>query len=90
MSLPKSYLIGYTNIDEEGLLSYLTDTQQLDFYDSYLEAKRNGLSSGEILCSFYAKLCYKSLVLGKNQNINRIRDIKDNIKGIVKPQKDDS
>lgn len=81
MIQPKTYLIGYTTINEEGLLEYLKDTNQEEFYSFYLEAKEKGLSSGEILCSFYAKLCYKSLVLGKNLNISKIRDIEDNIKG---------
>ena len=35
------------------------------------------------ICSFYAKLCYKSLSLGKNRNISRTRDIESNIKGII-------
>lgn len=79
--LPKTYLLGFTEVYENGLLSYLEDTNQKEFYEYYVEASQNGLSSGEILCSFYAKLCYKSLVLGKNLNISKIRDIQDNLKG---------
>ena len=39
-----------------------------------------GLTDAEILCSMFAKLCYKSLTLGHNENISRIRDIEDNLR----------
>ena len=35
------------------------------------------------ICSFYAKLCYKSLSLGKNRNISKTRDIESNVRGII-------
>jgi len=76
---PKTYLVGYTAIDVNGLSDYLKDTGQEDFLSVIGEAKKEGLSDGEILCSFYAKLCYASLVLGKNKNITKTRDIYDNI-----------
>ena len=46
---------------------------------SDLAARKDGLSDSEILCSVFAKLCYKSLTIGKNANISRVRDIKDNL-----------
>lgn len=80
---PKTYLIGYTSIDTDAIWDYVRDTGQIDFKNSYMAARNDGLSQGEILCSFYAKLCYKSLVLGTNDNISRIRDIKSNIEHTV-------
>lgn len=79
---PKVFLVGYTDIDEAGLMDYLHYTGQEGFLGSYQAAKEAGISAGEILCSIMAKLCYKSLVLGKNDNITRTRDIPDNIRGI--------
>lgn len=76
---PKVYLIGYTAVDPIGFYSYLGDTGNGDFADSVTAARKQGLSDGEILCSFYAKLCYKSLTLGQNANVTRIRDIPDNL-----------
>lgn len=76
---PKVYLIGYPMVDMEGVTSYLTDTGQADFLQTLHEAMTQGLSMGEVLCSFYAKLCYKSLVLGKNANVSRIRDVRANL-----------
>lgn len=78
---PKTYLIGYTQVDFDGLMSYLKDTDQEAFGDVFEEATKNGISSGQALCSFYAKLCYKSLVTGKNANITGVRDIESNITG---------
>jgi flavin-dependent thymidylate synthase len=80
---PKTYLIGYTNLNLDGLKNYLKDTDQEDFLETLYEAEREHISSGEILCSFYAKLCYKSLVVGKNKNISRTRDIEANIKSCM-------
>lgn len=77
---PKVYLVGYTSIDLEGMTSYLRETGNQQFIATMHEAKNQGLSDGEILCSFYAKLCYASLTLGHNDNITRIRDIPDNIR----------
>lgn len=76
---PKVDLIGKTVIDEEGLKNYLKRSNNEDFIKSWDKAKDQGLSDSEILCSFYAKLCYKALSLGKNTNITRTRDIWDNL-----------
>jgi thymidylate synthase (FAD) len=78
---PKVFLVGYSALDMGGLTDYLTYTKQLDFLDSVKAAKDAGISEAEIMCSMYAKLCYKSLTLGKNSNITRTRDIKANLEG---------
>ena len=77
----KVFLVGYTAMDWGGMNSYLKDTGNGDFLESIETARKEGLSDGEILCSFYAKLCYKSLTLGQNKNITRTRDIADNLRG---------
>ena len=76
---PKVFWLGYQEIRESELIRYLEHTKQTDFLQSYEKAREQGLSSAEILCSFYAKLCYKALILGKNKNVTRVRDIWDNI-----------
>lgn len=81
--LPKTYLIGFTSVNMDSLIEYLTDTDQLEFLEDIAEAKDQGLNDGEILCSFYAKACYKSLTDKKNKNISKTRSIKDNIAGIL-------
>lgn len=78
---PKVHLIGYTVIDMNGLFDYLTQSDNEDFFASISDARKEGLSDGEILCSFYGKLCYKSLTLGQNLNVTRTRDIPDNLRG---------
>jgi thymidylate synthase (FAD) len=83
---PKTYLVGYTNVDIAGLTRYLEDTNQSSFLEEIQQAKEGGLSDGEILCSFYAKLCYASLAVGKNKNISKVRAIKDNILGTIDSQ----
>lgn len=80
---PQVYLLGYPTINIEGLTAYLRDTDQLEFLTHVDEAREEGLSDGEILCSFYAKLCYASLKLGKNKNLSKIRAIRENILGTV-------
>lgn len=80
---PKVYLVGYTVMDDAGMREYLQDSGNDDFLQSIAAARGQGLSDGEILCSFYAKACYASLVLGKNKNVTRIRDIPDNLRGCL-------
>lgn len=79
---PKVFMVGYTGVDFDGLRDYLCYTGQEDFLDTFNAARRSGVSEGEVLCSFMAKLCYKSLVLGKNANISRVRDVRDNLKSV--------
>jgi len=78
---PTVYWIGETVMRRKELDRYLADSGNGDFLASVQEARKQGLSDSEILCSFYAKLCYASLTLGKNANVTRIRDIPDNLKG---------
>ncbi len=78
---PEVFLFGFTEAYEPGIKAYLQKTKQTDFWQQWEEARAVGISSGEALCSLYAKLCYKSLVLGKNNNVKKIRDIGGNLKG---------
>lgn len=76
---PKVFLVGATEVREEALREYLDYTGQTDFWPVYQQARDEGLSSGEALCSVYAKMCYKSLVVGKNANVKRVRDVQANL-----------
>lgn len=78
---PKVYWVGYQEMNDAEVLRYLKDSGNDEFMQSILEARKAGLKNAEILCSMFAKLCYKSLTLGKNANISRVRDIEDNIRG---------
>lgn len=77
---PKVYWVGYQEINMSEVERYLSYTGNLDFMKSIEEARVAGLTSAEIICSMFAKLCYRSLTLGHNANISRLRDIEDNIK----------
>ena len=77
---PKVYWVGYQNINEAEVRRYLKDSGNEDFLQSMGAAWKAGLTDAEILCSMFAKLCYKSLTLGHNENISRVRDIEDNIR----------
>lgn len=74
---PKTYLIGSTQFLKEELKQYLIDTNNEEFLDIL-----TGVDQMDI-CSFYAKLCYKSLTLGHNRNISKTRDIESNIIGVI-------
>ena len=78
---PSVYCVGYTEMDDKGVLSYLKDSGNDDFYQSIVEAREAGISNLEILCSMFAKRCYKSLTEGKNANITRVRSIENNLRG---------
>lgn len=78
---PNVYWVGYTETNDSEIQRYLKDSGNEDFWQSVIEARASGISNAEILCSMFAKLCYKSLTLGKNANITRVRDISDNLKG---------
>lgn len=80
---PATFLMGATTILEEGLTDYLKHTGQLEFLESVEVARKIGLSDGEILCSFYAKLCYASLALGRNNNITKTRSILENLEATI-------
>lgn len=77
---PVVFPMSHTVIDKEGLYAYLVYTGQEQFVDAIEAATKQGLSEAEVLCSFYAKLCYKALVAdGRNANVTRTRDIWDNL-----------
>lgn len=78
---PKVFLVGFTTADVAGITEYLEYTKQTDFLETWKQAMSEGISSGEALCSLFAKLCYKSLVLGKNSNVTRVRDVQNNLIG---------
>jgi thymidylate synthase (FAD) len=78
---PKVYLVGFTEAYEPGIRQYLDETGQAAFWDDYQAGRAAGLSSGECLCSMYAKMCYKSLVVGPNRNISQVRSVADNLAG---------
>ncbi len=77
---PKVFWVGYQKINESEVRRYLKDSGNEDFLKSMEAARKAGLTDAEILCSMFAKLCYKSLTLGHNENISRVRDIEDNIR----------
>jgi len=77
---PRTFLTGVTQPDLEGLQQYLDYTGQHEFLSQF-EAATEEHGGAMCLVSFYAKLCYKSLVLGKNDNVSKIRDIEKNIMG---------
>lgn len=81
---PQVYFVGYTEVDMNGVWNYLKDSGNMDFWESIQQAKSQGISEAEILCSMFAKLCYKSLSMGQNKNVSRIRDIQDNLTGCFK------
>lgn len=84
--LPKVFLIGATTLYLDQLLAYLIYTGQEEFYEEINQAKTEGISDGEIMCSFYAKLCYASLTTKKNKNITKVRAIADNIFSTIESQ----
>lgn len=89
---PKTYLVGKTVPRIGGINSYLADTGQLDFGDDIEQyvvgtAERPYSAGyetpGEVLISMMAKLCYSSLVPGRNANLTKTRDIQSNVKATI-------
>ncbi len=81
---PRTYFVGATAVDFNELQRYLEDTDQTEFLGAITAAKAEGISDGEILVSFYAKLCYSALTTKKNENISQVRNIHDNLIGTIK------
>jgi len=77
---PKVFMIGETCANMSGIREYLEYTQQVGFLDSWNSCE---LTEAEKLTSLFAKLCYKSLVVGKNENISKVRAIHDNLIGTL-------
>lgn len=78
---PDSYWFGYVEMNDAEVLRYLHDSGNDEFIDSITQARKNGITNAEILCSIFAKLCYKALTIGQNANVTRVRDIENNIRG---------
>ena len=76
---PKTYLIGVTSLDLVALNQYLVETDQKEFFKEINDAVEEGISTGEILCSFYAKMCYKALTNKHNKNVTQTRSITKNL-----------
>jgi len=75
---PQTFLLGSTHLNMRGLNDYLEASDNEEFLSYIREAEDAGLEGPEILISIYAKLCYKTLTLGKNPNVIKIRSIEDN------------
>lgn len=81
MTQPKTYLVGVTAPDLDGLSEFLRETGNMDFLTDFMAAYEE---HGPVaLCSMYAKMCYRSLTVGKNANVRRTRDVEDNVRGTM-------
>lgn len=80
---PVVSFVASTKLNRAGISEYLSETGNEDFETTIDEALNNGLSDMEVLVSLMAKLCYKSLTIGKNSNITRVRDIQSNIAAAI-------
>lgn len=76
---PTTFIVGATAVNLDGLRQYLEYTGQLDFIFELDKAMDAGVSPGEALCSFYAKLCYASLTAKRNKNLTKTRSIQANV-----------
>jgi len=79
--LPKVFRVGYTKVDFEQVSEYLRYTKQELFAGELQAAKEDGISPAEALCSMFGKMCYKSLVLGQNANVKKVRAVRENLAG---------
>lgn len=81
--IPKTFLLGYSDVDFAAIIEYLEYSGQREFIADWQQASKEGISNGEVLCSFYAKMCYAALTTKKNLNISRTRAVKDNLIGTL-------
>lgn len=79
---PKTYLVGVTSPMIEEIRRFLDDTGQDEFMQQFVEANQE--HGPTALVSMFAKLCYRSLVTGKNANVSRVRDVEENVIGCIK------
>jgi thymidylate synthase (FAD) len=77
---PKVYFLGFPVMNDDGVKQFLHDSGNNAFWEDIQAARGNGLSDAEILCSLFSKLCYRSLTVGHNSNIERVREIEKNIR----------
>lgn len=81
---PKVFFIGSTNIHPLALKEYFDHIGCPEFLGEISHAELNeGVKTGEILCSIYAKLCYASFSTEKNKNLTKTRSIAENILGAI-------
>ena len=80
---PVVALVAQTSLNREGIVEYLKATGNEEFIETMDSARGAGLSEMEVLVSMMAKLCYKSLTLGHNSNITRVRDVRSNIEAAI-------
>lgn len=80
---PVVNLVAESRLNWDGVHRFLHETGNEDFSFSASAALNDGVSELEILVSMMAKLCYKSLTLGHNANISRVRDIKSNVQAAI-------
>jgi thymidylate synthase (FAD) len=80
---PKVYYMGVTTPNLEEIKRYLTDSGNEGFIEYIDEAIAKGITPEECMISMFAKLCYKSLTVGHNPNISKVRDIEDNLRSIL-------
>lgn len=79
--VPETYIVGVTCPDVRRVIDYCEDSDQSDYNREFRQGE---LEFGPMaLCSLYAKLCYKSLVTGKNANVSRVRNMEDNLKAVI-------
>lgn len=79
--VPRTFLVGVTQPDLDGIDEFLAATGNEDFMTPFREAVNE---HGPVcLCSMYAKMCYRSLTVGKNANVRAVRDIEDNVIGTL-------
>ena len=72
----QTYKIAESVPDLNSIAQYLTDTGQTEFQNLWNACD---LPAPLRLVSMAAKICYKSLVPGKNANVSKTRDIEANI-----------
>lgn len=90
---PTTFLVAKTEPMFHGVRGFLQETEQSDFMRDWedatgLEKKemvdiKGGVAPAGRLVSMFAKMCYRSLVPGKNENVKKTRSIADNIKSII-------
>ena len=81
---PVVSLVAQTCLSHYGIIEYLEATGNEEFIDTIDSSLADDLSELEVLVSMMAKLCYKSLTLGHNSNITRVRDVRSNIEAAIK------
>lgn len=79
---PSVYLVGKSVMCDDGVKKFLTDSDNLEFWDDIVSARSDGLSDAEIMSSLFAKMCYRSLTVKHNSNVTRVRDIEPNLKNM--------